>query len=330
VAPTSDSIPDAVCRGLALFLGGFSLAGGIAALGRGTPTQNVWWIDLSSVPVWLAGAFSIAAAALLIAWALHPRISRGRSVATALALAALAITAGANSIAFYVAWRAGTIAPLMPIPASLVYAAVFVLLGLRVVQASRAPSETSSLLGVIGAAVVLALVFPLLQIAFFGTTDYRRSADAAVVLGAQVYPGGALSTALEDRVRTGVDLYNAGLVPRLVMSGGTGVSGVDESLAMKRRAIELGVPDAAVMRDPKGDNTDATVANTTAMLGGAGSRRVLVVSQFWHLPRVKLAYRKAGWDVYTVPASASTPIPQTPYLMLREIPAFWQYWARSL
>jgi uncharacterized SAM-binding protein YcdF (DUF218 family) len=65
------------------------------------------------------------------------------------------------------------------------------------------------------------------------------------------------------------------------------------------------------------------------MLEGLGAHRVLAVSQFWHLPRVKLAYLRAGWNVSTVPARASMPILQTPYLMVREIPAFWQYWAQS-
>jgi vancomycin permeability regulator SanA len=174
------------------------------------------------------------------------------------------------------------------------------------------------------------IAFPLLQIAFFGTTDYRRASDAAVVLGARVYDNGVLSTALEDRVRTGADLYKAGLVPRLVMSGGVGANGIDEAVAMKRRAVELGVPPSVISIDSLGVDTDATVANTTAALPELGARRVLVVSQFWHLPRIKLAYRSAGWDVATVPATESDPIWPTPYLIAREIPAFWQYWARSL
>jgi uncharacterized SAM-binding protein YcdF (DUF218 family) len=114
------------------------------------------------------------------------------------------------------------------------------------------------------------------------------------------------------------------------MSGAVGVSGVDETVAMQKMAVQLGVPAAAILRDNQGVNTDATVADTVPMFASLRTERVLAVSQFWHLPRIKLAYRAAGWDVQTVPAGFSQVIWQTPYLMAREVPAFWQYWARSI
>ena len=44
----------------------------------------------------------------------------------------------------------------------------------------------------------------------------------------------------------------------------------------------------------------------------------------------KLAYQRAGWHVLTVPAGTSSPIPQTPAFVVREIPAFWVYYARAV
>jgi uncharacterized SAM-binding protein YcdF (DUF218 family) len=113
------------------------------------------------------------------------------------------------------------------------------------------------------------------------------------------------------------------------MSGGVGESGVDEAVAMKRRAVELGVPAEVILLDQDGVNTDATVANTTRLLQQHGLSRVLVVSQFYHLPRIKMAYRAAGWHVRTVPAEGGRPIAKTPLFVLREIPGFWVYWARA-
>jgi uncharacterized SAM-binding protein YcdF (DUF218 family) len=98
---------------------------------------------------------------------------------------------------------------------------------------------------------------------------------------------------------------------------------------MKRRAVELGVPADVIVLDNAGVNTDATVANTTALLRARGLTRVLVVSQFYHLPRIKMAYRAAGWQVRTVPAQAPRPIAKTPLFVVREIPGFWVYWARA-
>lgn len=322
-------IVDACARGLALFFGLFSLANEVGWLLNGRHTQDIWWIDLSVLPRGLAVGFGVAAASLLVALAIRPRTSRVRRYATAAACAALAVVAAANATTFYLVWHAGKIAPGVIFPASFLWAAAFAWLAYRA-YAAPGTRKRANPVGVGAVVVVLAIAFPLVQMVFFGTTDYRRPADAAVVLGAKVHANGSLSTSLEDRVRTGVDLYREGLVRRLIMSGGVGDSGVDEGMAMRRRAMELGVPDDAIVVDHLGVNTDATVARTKAMFGDLGIRRVLVVSQSWHLPRVKLAYLKSGWDVRTVPAGASTPIRQTPYLMAREIPAFWTYWARSM
>ncbi len=320
---------DASARGLALFFGLFSLANSLGWFRNGTRHEDIWWIDLSLLPRWLAGGFGLTAAVLLVAWGFAPQVSRARRMATAGACLLLSVAAIANATAFYGAWNAGRIAPAVPFPASLLYAAAFVWLARRI-SAHSSPKKRAKGLSVAIAVGVFMVAFPLVQMVFFGTTDYRRPADAAVVLGARVFDNGVLSTALEDRVRTGADLYKAGLVKRLVMSGGIGTNGVDETVAMRRRAIELGVPSRAIVLDNLGVNTDASVAQTTSAFRGLGIRRVLTVSQSWHLPRVKLAYLKAGWDVSTVPATTSTAITQTPYLMLREIPAFWKYWAGSV
>lgn len=320
---------DACARGLALFFGLFSLANSVGWLLNGPHHEDIWWIDLSALPRWLAVGFGVAAASLLVSWAIRPSASRIRRFWTVLVCVALSIAAALNAVAFYQVWHAGRIAPGMMFPASLLYAAVFAWLARRVSGAERTRAR-ANLVGVAAVVVALAVAFPLVQMVFFGTTDYRRPADAAVVLGAKVNANGSLSTALEDRVRTGVDLYQEGLVQHLIMSGGVGESGADEGLAMRRRAMELGVPDAAIVVDHLGLNTDATVAQTAPMLDSLGARRVLVVSQFWHLPRIKLAYLKSGWNVGTVPAGTSSPITQTPYLMAREIPAFWKYWVRSI
>jgi uncharacterized SAM-binding protein YcdF (DUF218 family) len=72
------------------------------------------------------------------------------------------------------------------------------------------------------------------------------------------------------------------------------------------------------------------VADTVPFFGEDGWTRVLAVSQYYHLPRIKLAYQRAGWDVLTVPAGTSTPIPQTPTFVAREIPAFWVYYLRAV
>lgn len=99
---------------------------------------------------------------------------------------------------------------------------------------------------------------------------------------------------------------------------------------MRDMAVAAGVPKARVAVDSLGVSTDATVAHTVPFFGHARWRRIVAVSQFYHLPRIKLAYQRAGWDVLTVPARRSRAIPGTNYMVVREIPAFWVYYLRAV
>jgi vancomycin permeability regulator SanA len=318
----------AIARGIALFFGLFSLANAAVALRTGR-TEDLWWIDLSAAPGWVTGLLWLTAA-LLVAYALRPCMRRWRRIATAAVAAMLAGMALVNVSDFYSAWSAGTIAPATVLPFSAVVSVGFALVGVAVwmQQGTSRPGRVEDVAVALTAAV-LVLVFPLAQVYFFGTTDYRREADVAVVLGARVFASGQLTTSLEDRVRTAAGLYADGLVDTLIMSGGVGESGHDEAEVMRDRAIELGVPSYAIVLDHEGLDTDRTVANTVAGFAEDSSTRVLAVSQFYHLPRIKMAYRAVGQQVYTVPAEESRPILKTPALVVREIPAFWLYWGRA-
>jgi vancomycin permeability regulator SanA len=145
-----------------------------------------------------------------------------------------------------------------------------------------------------------------------------------------VHPDGAPSQTLAWRVDTACELYREGLVDRLVMSGAVGDSGYDEALVMRDRAVANGVPASAIVVDSLGVNTEATVENTVRLFAAEGGDRVLAVSNAYHLPRIKLAYRRHGQEVFTVPAEETRRIKETPYLWLREVPAFWVYYLRGL
>ena len=169
-----------------------------------------------------------------------------------------------------------------------------------------------------------------MQIHCFGWTDYRRPGDAAVVFGCKVYPNGNLSTALSDRVRSACDLYHEGLVAHLIMSGGPGRGDVHETEAMRDFAVKLGVPSESILIDSMGLSTDETVTNTVPLFRQHGFTRVLAVSHYFHLPRIKLAYQRAGVDVFTVPARQKNRLPNRHFMMVREVVALWAYYARPL
>jgi uncharacterized SAM-binding protein YcdF (DUF218 family) len=314
-------------RCLALFLGGFTLLNLLGSLLHPGFDQNLMWIDLQPVPEWIGRFVLGGASLLLLVLALGRTPSPLRRRATALAVGLLLAAAIASAIRFHGLVAANEIRPALPLSLSGVVA---VLLGLILVpllrtQTWRPPSRLMWLVGL----PALAVGFPLAQMVFFGGTDYRRPADAIVVFGARTYANGRPSTALADRVRTGCVLYREGLAPLLVLSGGPGEGDVHETEAMRRLAIEEGVPGAAIRLDPVGLDTRATAANTAAVVGLSGRPRILAVSHRFHLPRVKMAYARIGLNVYTVPAVETWPASRRPSQLIREVAAFWFYWVRD-
>ncbi|MCZ6795061.1 MAG: YdcF family protein [Planctomycetota bacterium] len=142
----------------------------------------------------------------------------------------------------------------------------------------------------------------LVHIVTYGNTDYRRPADAAVILGAKVYADGELSPALRDRVETGVQLFDRGLVSYLIMSGGVGPNGASEPKHMARHAQSLGVPISRIIWDEEGVNTLQSARNCRVIAEEYDFKQLLTVSQPFHCARIKLIFEREGTHCYTVPA----------------------------
>ncbi len=320
-------------RAFALFIGGFTLVNLAAAL-HGF-RANVWWIDTAPLPP-LAGAILLLAAAIaLVAWATWPDAARFRLGVTLALTGALLVVAIWNVFRFYALWIHGSIRPGFWIPLSVfVCAALFAVIA--AIRRKPTPIRIVTFALTLTASIVGA---PLAQMACFGRTDYRplalrsatpgreAGADVIVVFGAWAYSSGRCSQALGDRVRTSVALYHDGIATTLLFSGAEGDGDVHETEAMRRLAVSLGVPDNAIVCDLDGVNTQATVANTASSLRG---KRVIAVSHWYHLPRVKMCYQSAGIEVFTVPAREGSVLTQYPWLITREVAALWIYYARAV
>jgi len=322
-----------LARGTVLFLGAFGLLNVLA--GRMHPgfDINIWWLDVRWLPGWLAQAALCAASLLMLAFGLWPRLSRRRLIITRAALVWLALVAGHNSLMFYRAKSQGAFSGGLPLPMSLLLLGLLVCLLLVIGRGGRVrrPWSVGSVVVILAVILIWVAVFPLGQMAFFGQTDYSRPVDSIVVFGAGVYADGTMSQALSDRVETACNLYGEGLAEWLIVSGGPAPGPVHETEAMRVAAIERGVPVERILVDADGLNTDATVANTASMFDERGIRRVLAVSHWYHLPRIKMTYQRAGWDVFTTPAVESPPPLQAlPYFVAREVAAVWVYYLRPL
>jgi uncharacterized SAM-binding protein YcdF (DUF218 family) len=319
----------AVARGLALFFGGFTLLNLLGGLRIHGFDVNLWWIDLRQLPAWLAHLLLVAAALSWLAFAIQPRMQCWRVVSTSLlTLAMLGFTA-ANAATCCRLQAAGVIHTTGAMPVSAYLAVALLFLGIILLQpkARSAPPRYGCMVVTV---FLCAIGFPLAQIYTFGYTDYSRPADIIVVPGARVYADGSLSTAVADRVRTACALYHEGLAPRILFSGGPGDGAITEPRAMRARALRLRVPASAIYLDEHGVDTRATVRNSLPLFHRLGIRRVLVVSHFYHLPRLKMTYGRAGWNVYTVPSRDQRLHASVPYLVTREVAALWAYYLRPL
>lgn len=127
-----------------------------------------------------------------------------------------------------------------------------------------------------------------------GLTDEVRPSDVAVVLGSKVHPDGTPSPRLQARLGRALDLYRQGQTPRILVSGGTGVEGVPEGTAMKRWLVAQGVPEAHVIVDDAGVDTRATARNAVGLMRAHDLHSAIVVSQYFHVPRTKLAFAQEG------------------------------------
>ncbi len=299
-------------RALALCLGIFTLLNLAGEALRPGFDATELWLDLRPLPRpagW--GLLLLSGAALLahgFGW---------RSKVSAVPVGLLAVVAAANTSQFYLLLGRGLPAG-CPVPFSALVLGGLAFLLWDILHPSDGTTHWAWLLG---GAAVLTFLFPLFQILCFGNTDYRRPADVAVVLGAKVYPDGTLSDALGDRMSTACELWRQGLAPRLLLSGGA-----EEVKGMRAFALAQGIPPESLLLDPAGLTTEATVENSLPSLPG----RVLVVSHFYHLPRIKMAYRRFGREVWTVPSPQRRKLTALPWFLLRECAALWSYYLRPL
>jgi uncharacterized SAM-binding protein YcdF (DUF218 family) len=146
------------------------------------------------------------------------------------------------------------------------------------------------------AGLLFALVFAIsgLLIVIDGLSDAIHTADVAIVPGSKVEVSGVPSARLQARLDKTVELYKQGLFPNVIVSGGVGTEGFDEAAVMKTYLIEKGLPEDRIHVDSEGANTYLTAKNSYRMMKENGWQSALVVSQYFHISRTKLALRRFG------------------------------------
>lgn len=124
-----------------------------------------------------------------------------------------------------------------------------------------------------------------------------QDADCILVLGAGVWGNTVPSYLLEDRLLQGIALFNSGASDRLLMSGDHGREGYDEVNVMKQFAIRKGIPSENIFMDHAGFSTYESLYRVRDVFG---AKRIIIVTQKYHMYRALFVAEKLGLDAYGV------------------------------
>jgi vancomycin permeability regulator SanA len=124
--------------------------------------------------------------------------------------------------------------------------------------------------------------------------------DCVLVLGCKAYPDGRLSARLADRMQIGVELYQSGVGDALLLSGDRQDDGsYDEVSAMLASAIGAGVNEGEILCDGRGYSTYESLARAKELFG---AKRIVIVTQEYHLYRALYIAERLGMEAYGVSA----------------------------
>lgn len=124
-------------------------------------------------------------------------------------------------------------------------------------------------------------------------------AQAAIVLGALVFPDGRVSDMVADRLETAYELYHAGTVQKILITGDHGQADYDEVNTMRRYLEKKGVPSEDIFMDHAGFDTYDSMYRARDVFQ---VRQAVVVTQRFHLPRAVYIARSLGLQAQGVVA----------------------------
>jgi len=169
----------------------------------------------------------------------------------------------------------------------------------RMVRADLCP-----LLGGVGLALFLVSAFtplPNLLSRSMGGASALGPAEAIVVLGGGVTPDGVLSDRSMRRALHGILLYRKGLAPLLVFFGPVGDGGPAEAEVRAELAQALGVTPGVILSAAEPRTTREEALRGGALLQAKGVRRILLVTDAYHMRRARTAFEQAGFEVLAAP-----------------------------
>src|SRR5438309_6108648 len=178
--------------------------------------------------------------------------------------------------------------------------------------AAKAAAQAKRVVAMIRRALTVAVVIVLAvwlvsvsAVVMWSKRDEARPAQAIVVLGAAQYAGKP-SPVLRARLDHALDLWNRHLASVLILTGGTGAGDTTSEAAVGRTYVrKRGVPDSAILEENEGRTTSESMRAVAGMLEVRGLQSALLVSDPFHMLRLRILARRFGFTPYTSPTRTS-------------------------
>lgn len=148
-------------------------------------------------------------------------------------------------------------------------------------------------LGGVGILVLSRLLTGLLGWARTYSEAEVPARPVAIVFGAGLTRSGEASTVLRDRILAAADLYFAGKVKKMLMTGDNSTINYNEPAAMREYALSLGVPEEDIVLDYAGRRTYDSCYRAREIFG---VEQAILVTQDFHLPRALYLCNMLGID----------------------------------
>jgi uncharacterized SAM-binding protein YcdF (DUF218 family) len=175
----------------------------------------------------------------------------------------------------------------------------------RAAKAKRALVIARRVLTIIVVVVFVLWVISAATVLIWSSRDEAQPAQVIVVLGAAQYAGKP-SPVLRARLDHALELWDRHLASLLILTGGTGAGDTTSEAAVGRNyARRHGVPDSAILVENAGRTTSESMRAVAGMLEVRGLQTALLVSDPFHMLRLRILARRFGFTPYTSPTQTS-------------------------
>lgn len=154
-------------------------------------------------------------------------------------------------------------------------------------------------------AATITFLFICWQVNRTGSRDEARQTEAIVILGARVEADGQAGPDLYERTMHAVTLFQRGLAPYVICTGGVHQDRLSAAAVARELAISQGVPPDKVLIADGSSTTREDASRAAELMASHGWHTATLVSHPLHLERARLLFEGEGLVVYASPTSTN-------------------------